>query len=297
MEFYEQLNLLKTGVVFAQKVTTVSPTYANEIQTEESGCALHGTLQKRSADLVGILNGVDTNIWNPKTDPFIAKNYTAKTYAKGKPKCKSALQERMGLEKRADVPLLGMISRMAEQKGFDIISGCADDLAGRELQLCFLGTGDSGYESMVQSLSERYPGKVAATIGFSEELAHQIEAGADMYLMPSRYEPCGLNQMYSLTYGTVPIVHAVGGLADTVVNANSTNLLAGTANGFRFDNYSSHDLLEQVDRAISLYRHNVEWDRIVQAGMRQDWSWKQSAEKYLDVYQSAVEAVSASVES
>jgi starch synthase len=285
MEFFGRLNLLKTGIVFADQITTVSPAYADEVQTAEFGCGLHEVLQSRSVDLIGILNGVDTEVWNPRIDPVLVKNYSARDVLQGKSACKNALQQQLGLPERRDVPVFGMISRMTDQKGFDLISDCADDVLNRDLQMVFLGTGDSKYEQMLVRLSRRYPDKLKATIGFDEKLAHQIEAGADSYLMPSRFEPSGLNQMYSLIYGTVPIVRSVGGLADSVVDASPANLAAGTANGFSFREYDDRALYEQVCRAVDMYTDRPTWLQLVKNGMGRDWSWNRSAQGYVETYE------------
>mgnify|MGYP002526085338 CR=1 FL=1 len=295
MEYYGDINLLKTGIVFCDIATTVSPTYSREIQTEEFGCGLHGVLCEKGDRLVGILNGVDTDVWNPETDSALAKNYAAPrngdvsdmTRAKGA--CKSDLQKRQGLPVREDVPLFGMISRLTDQKGLDLTVDCFDQAMELDLQMTFLGTGDARYEDFLSDAARRHPEKIATTIGFDDALARRIEAGADIFLMPSRYEPCGLNQMYSQMYGTVPIVRRVGGLADSVVDASGENLQAGTATGFCFDNYESDALLEQIQRAVRSYADRSEWMKLVQTGMQQDWSWKRSAAEYLTVYDRARE--------
>jgi len=288
MESFEHLNLMKAGIVFADMVTTVSPSYAGEIQTAEYGCKLEGVLSARRDDLVGILNGVDTDTWNPRTDPALARNYSVETALEGKATCKARLQELLGLPVRADVPLFGMISRMTDQKGLDLIAGCSDEICQHDLQLCFLGTGEEKYQTMLQGMAERCPDKVATRIGFDEELAHQIEAGADIYLMPSRYEPCGLNQLYSQIYGTVPLVRAVGGLADSVVDASTENLSRKTATGFCFEPYDSASLASQVSRAVETYRDRPTWKQLIETGMRQDWSWSRSAADYVSVYENAM---------
>ncbi|MDP1798095.1 MAG: glycogen synthase GlgA [Planctomycetaceae bacterium] len=287
MEFFGNLNLLKSAVVFTDMVTTVSPTYAREIQTPEFGCGLNGVLSSRRDDLVGILNGVDTEVWNPAIDEFIAAKYKPATVSEGKPACKAALQQRMGLPVRSEVPLLGMVSRMTGQKGCDIISECAADFLKLDLQAVFLGSGDPGYEQFLQRLAHDNPQKVAVQIGYNEPLSHQIEAGADIFLMPSQYEPCGLNQMYSLLYGTVPIVRAVGGLADSVVDAWEQTLANGTANGFSFHEYRGDVLLRQICRAIGLFQDKATWNKLMQTGMQRDWSWRRSAREYEQVYQRA----------
>jgi starch synthase len=288
MESFEHLNLMKTGIVFADMVTTVSPSYSGEIQTAEFGCQLEGVLSARRDDLVGILNGVDTDTWNPRTDPALAQNYSVETVLEGKAACKARLQEMLGLPVRADVPLFGMISRMTDQKGLDLIAGCRDEICQHDLQLCFLGTGEENYETMLRGMAESYRDKVATRIGFDEELAHQIEAGADVYLMPSRYEPCGLNQLYSQIYGTVPLVRAVGGLADSVIDATAENLSRKTATGFCFDPYDPASLASHVSRAVESYRDRPMWMQLIETGMRQDWSWNRSAADYVSVYENAM---------
>ncbi|MFQ5730831.1 MAG: glycogen synthase GlgA [Planctomycetaceae bacterium] len=287
MEYFGDLNLMKTGVVFADMVTTVSPTYATEIQTAEYGAGLDGVLRSRAADLVGILNGVDTDVWDPQTDAALPRNYAAETVTEGKSACKRDLQGDRNLEVRDDVPLFGMISRMTAQKGLDLISQCADRMLRQNVQLSFLGRGDGRYEQFLTDLSTRYPRQVSTTIGFDEELAHRIEAAADAYLMPSRFEPCGLNQMYSLRYGTVPIVRSVGGLADSVVDTNDETLAERRATGFRFDEYRSAAFSERFDRAVELYRDKNTWKQLAQTGMRQDLSWNRSAAEYETVYRRA----------
>lgn len=288
MEFFGHLNLLKTGIVFADMITTVSPTYAREIQTPEFGCGLEAVLAGRRDNLVGILNGVDTQEWNPAVDPCLARNYTLGDVTAGKAACKEQLQNELGLPARPDVPLLGMITRMTNQKGCDLVESCADDLLRRDVQLCLLGTGEESYEEAFRDLARRFPQKVSTTIGFSEELAHRIEAASDLFLMPSRFEPCGLNQMYSLIYGTVPIVREVGGLADSVVDATHENLNNGTATGFCFSDYSSEALAGCIGRALEMFQDRRRWQQLVETGMQQDWSWQKSAEQYEHVYRNAL---------
>lgn len=287
MEFFGNLNLLKTAVVFSDMVTTVSPTYAREIQTPEFGCGLNGVLSSRRDDLVGILNGVDTDVWNPAIDELIAAKYTAATVGEGKPLCKAALQKRAKLPIRPEVPLLGMVSRMTGQKGCDIISECMPELLKLDLQMVFLGSGDPGYEQFLLKLAQDNPRKIAVHVGYNESFSHEIEAGADIFLMPSQYEPCGLNQMYSLLYGTVPIVRAVGGLADSVVDASEENLANGTANGFSFYDYRSDVLLRQICRATGIFQDKATWKQLQQTGMQRDWSWRRSAREYEQIYQRA----------
>lgn len=289
MEHNGRLNLLKTGIAFADQVTTVSPTYAHEVCTAEGGCGLDGLLRHRQGDLTGILNGIDESVWNPDDDPHTAASFAADSPQPGKSACKRELQERMGLPQRGDVPLLGVVSRISDQKGFDLIVEEADRILFQDLQLVVLGTGDPGLEQAMQDLANRYPDRVAVMLGFDDALAHQIEAGSDIFLMPSRFEPCGLNQMYSLRYGTVPVVRRVGGLADSVVNTSSATLSDNTATGFVFDNYLAVELAEAIERAVATFRQPTQWSQLMKTGMSIDWSWKKSAQQYLDVYRTAQE--------
>lgn len=288
MEFYGQLSLLKTGLVFSEQLTTVSPTYANEIQTPSNGYGMQEVLSHRADDLTGILNGVDIDDWNPATDPHIAANYTADDTA-GKSLCKADLQRELGLPERPDAPIYGLVSRLTSQKGLDIISDAAMKLVELDAQFVFLGSGDSQYESFLRRLADEHPQRVATVIGFSEQLAHKIEAGSDMFLMPSSFEPCGLNQMYSQIYGTPPIVTAVGGLADSVIHATDETLGNDTASGFVLEDYSSQSLIAAVHWAHHLYRENTRWDGLRRAGMQLDRSWDASATEYERVYQVAVD--------
>ncbi len=289
MEFYGKLNLLKTGLVFADAISTVSPRYAQEIQTHPLGCGLEGVLQQRHDALYGILNGVDGGEWNPSSDPHIAAHYTADTVAEGKPACKAALQRELGLPVRADVPLAGFVGRLSEQKGIDLVAEVMAQWAREtDVQWAVLGTGEPKYHRVFESLAERFRQRVAARLEFSTPLAHRIEAGADMFLMPSRFEPCGLNQMYSLRYGTVPVVRATGGLADTITDATPQALAAGTANGFSFQEYSAQALDETLRRACEAYRRPPVWGQLVATGMRQDWSWARSAREYVKLYEETV---------
>lgn len=289
MEMFGDLNLLKTGIAFADQITTVSPTYAREVCTREGGEGLDSLLSYRGADLTGILNGIDDTVWNPSDDPHLAQPYSVDAIEPGKPACKRHLQARMGLPNRNSVPLFGMVSRMSDQKGFDLLEDCASRLLFHDIQFVFLGTGDPRFEAYIRNLSEQHPGKVAALIGFDDSLAHQIEAGADAFLMPSRFEPCGLNQMYSLRYGTIPVVRKVGGLADSVVDATPETIEDGTATGVVFGEYSSSALATAVERTIDLYRQPTVWRDIMTTGMSLDWSWRSSAAGYEQVYRRAQE--------
>lgn len=294
MEYHGDLNLMKTGLVFADALSSVSPSYAREIQSSPLGCGLEGVLRSRCDDLFGILNGVDYGQWDPATDSRIAARYDATSSQEGKAACKKALQKQLGLTCQPDVPLVGIVGRLAEQKGLDLIVALiekwssASDAHGA-VQWAILGTGEKPIETQLLALAEKYPNHVGVTIDFSDTLAHQIEAGADMFLMPSRYEPCGLNQLYSLKYGTVPVVHATGGLADTIVDTTDETLGAGTATGFRFDAFGLPGLEAALQRACDLYRDDRKrWQQVVSTGMRQDWSWSRSAARYVELYERTV---------
>jgi starch synthase len=287
LEFHGKINLLKGGLVFADMLNTVSPTYAREIQTPEFGCGLDGLLRSRSDRLTGIVNGIDTAAWNPATDPVLAANYTAETVAAGKPACKAQLQRRADLPERREVPLFAQIGRLDPQKGWDLLAEVADDLLRTDVQLVVLGEGLDVYKDLLNQLAQRYPGRVRAFFGFFPELAHQIEAGADFFLMPSRYEPCGLNQLYSQAYGAVPIVHATGGLVDTVVDVTSETLEDGSATGIAFRPYTGRALAGALGRAIDLWHHPDAMARVIAAGMRADWSWDRSARAYVQLYEEA----------
>jgi starch synthase len=289
MEFHGKLNLLKTGLVFADSISTVSPRYAEEIQTSPLGCGLEGVLQHRREVLSGILNGMDGSQWNPATDPHLPANYDAETVGQGKPVCKAALQEELGLPVEPETLLVGFVGRLADQKGLDLVAEVIQQwVQTTEVQWVILGTGQSKYHRLMETLTERFPHKVATRLEFSNALAHRIEAGADVFLMPSRFEPCGLNQLYSLKYGTVPVVRATGGLADTITDANEQTLGAGTANGFSFREYSSLALSETLRRACDAYTQPEIWTELVATGMGQDWSWARSAREYVALYQATV---------
>lgn len=290
MEFYGNLSFLKTGIVFADAITTVSPTYAREILSSPLGCGLEGTLQHRVNELSGIINGVDYDQWNPTVDRYLGPNrYSVHDFTDGKARCKADIQERAGLAKRPDVPLLAAIGRLADQKGFDLITRTIRHWAERvDAQWIILGTGEPKYHDLLTQLAREFPDKIAVRLEFSDELAHRIEAGADIFVMPSQYEPCGLNQLYSLQYGTVPVVRATGGLVDTVVDANEQTLADGTATGFKFEEYTSLALAEALERALAAYADKTTWIRLVGAGMREDWSWGNSAQQYAALYERTV---------
>lgn len=287
LEFYDNLNLLKTGLVFSDAINTVSPRYALEIQSSDMGCGLEGVLQSRSAVLSGIVNGVDYGIWNPAIDPHLPMQYDEHNWSTGKAFCKAALQREVGLPQEAGVPLVGLIGRLADQKGWDLVEPCIRQWAAhRDVQWVVLGSGEPHYQETLQQLASQYPHRVAVKLAFSDELAHRIEAGSDMFLMPSRYEPCGLNQLYSLQYGSVPIVRETGGLADTICDASPENLADRVANGFSFEEYSLPAMENALEKAVALYQQSPEsWGHLVVTGMRQDWSWSNSAARYVSLYQ------------
>ena len=280
LEFYGRINYLKGGLLFADALTTVSPTYAREIQTAEFGHGLEGVLVGRREALTGILNGVDYSEWSPEHDRFIAARYSADDLA-GKAECKADLQASAGLPVDAKIPLIGMVSRLADQKGFDLLAEIVPDLLRKRLQLVILGSGDASYQDLFAKLAQRSAKRLAVRITFDNALAHKIEAGSDLFLMPSRYEPCGLNQIYSLRYGTIPIVRATGGLEDSIVDFDPTTA-RGT--GFKFVDYAPGALLECIERALRVYRTPAAWWQLVRAAMQADFSWDRSAADYAELY-------------
>ena len=281
LEHYDTFNFLKGGIVYADALTTVSRKYAQEIQTPEFGNGLDATLRRRAADLTGILNGVDYDEWNPALDRYIAAHYSAEALA-GKGECRRDLLHAFGAPSLPDTtPLLGIVSRFATQKGFDLLAQIAERLAERELFLVALGTGEPYYENLLRSLAERFPHRFAVRVEYDNTLAHKIEAGSDIFLMPSRYEPCGLNQIYSLRYGTVPVVRATGGLDDTVQEL--ANPYEGT--GFKFHGYESRDFLLTIDRALASFADREAWQQLMRNGMAQDYSWRAPAAEYVALYQ------------
>lgn len=288
LECWGQVNFLKAGIVFADQLCTVSPTYAREIQTPEFGHGLEGVLRDRAGDLVGILNGIDPREWSPSVDAHLPLRYDIDTLEVGKAACKRALQERLQLPLRPDVPLLGMVSRMSWQKGFDLIGLCANRLLERDVQVVFLGNGQPEYEDLCRHLASAHPNQVRAVIGYDEGLAHLIEAASDLFLMPSKFEPCGLNQMYSMAYGTPPIVRATGGLADSVIGATPETLIDGTATGFVFRDHDPDQLWQQLDWALKLFADKPVWRRLQRSGMSRDWSWNRSAREYVSVFEKAL---------
>lgn len=291
LEFHQRLSFIKGGLVFADWLTTVSPTYAEEIRTAEFGYGLEGLLNHRSDRLTGVLNGIDYQVWNPATDADIAQTYDINSFGL-KQANKLALQQELGLDQDQDAMLFGNIGRMVEQKGIDmIISILPEIMQNKKVQIVILGSGEEQLEQALLAAVEKHPGRAAVIIEYNEPLAHRIEAGSDCFLMPSRFEPCGLNQLFSLRYGTVPIVNRTGGLADTVTDLNSASMLDETATGFVFDSPDAASLLEAVNRAIKFYRRpGVWWEKLAVRGMLQDFSWNSSASHYLDIYRMAVDS-------
>lgn len=280
MEFWGKMNLLKGGLVFVDALTTVSPRYAQEIQTSEFGCGLEGVLKERAKNLFGIINGIDYTVWDPAKDNLLIANYSPNKL-QGKNRNKSEVQRLSHLPER-DVPLIGMITRLAEQKGAELVLEIFDELMKLDVQFVLLGTGDEKYHTAFNALSARYHGKAGIHIAFDNQLAHLITAGADMFLMPSKYEPCGLNQLYALKYGTVPIARETGGLADTISNYTTEN--ANNATGFTFKQFTGPVLLNAIKTALSVYKDSKTWSRLMKNGMSQDWSWEHSAQEYLKIY-------------
>ncbi len=288
VEFYGKVNAMKAGLVSSHVLSTVSETYAREIQTEEFGMGLDGLMRARSADLFGVLNGVDYSQWDPSIDPHIPATYTADDLS-GKPRCKAALQQELRLPDNAYTPLIGAVARLVSQKGFDLVASAIENVVAMGAQIVILGTGDPAFEAAFRGAEARWPGQVRALIDFDERLAHMIEAGADMFLMPSRFEPSGLNQLYSLRYGTVPIVRRTGGLADSIVDVSPQTLHTGQANGFVFDVYSPDALVATIGRALAAYRDPGLWRWLQHVGMRADFSWDRAADRYLLLYHATIE--------
>jgi starch synthase len=281
IEIYGRLNFMKSGLQFSDVITTVSETYSKEItKDEESGAGLKTILTKRKDSLYGIINGIDDKAWNPAADALLPQAFSAKNL-EDKLVNKKALCEKFNLPYAENTPIIGMISRIVDAKGYDLVSEAFDELMQMDLQLIILGTGEKKYHKFFQDMQKKHPKKFACYLGFDDELAHLIEAGADLFLMPSRYEPCGLNQMYSLIYGTVPIVRETGGLADTIEKYNEKD---EKGNGFMFSKYEAKDMIKETKRALKLYQNKSVWHKIMKTGMKSDFSWAQSAKKYIDLY-------------
>jgi starch synthase len=282
LEFFGSINLLKGGIVFADMLTTVSPTYSREIQTKEYGFGLEGVLADRKDDLYGIVNGIDDELWDPRTDHYLDHQYSAGQW-KGKALCKTELQRELGLP-RQRVPLLAIIARLTSQKGIDLVIDLLPELVEMNAQIVVLGTGEYCYERQLHEWAQRYPKRISFLKVFDERMAHRIEASADIFLMPSRYEPCGLSQMYSLRYGTVPIVRKTGGLADTVTNYTPLSMKEMRATGFTFIDPNSEVFLTTIMLALQVFHNKTEWKQLAVTGMAQELSWRRSAGRYIDLF-------------
>ena len=284
LEFHGNISYLKGGILFSEVVNTVSPQYAQEIQGTEMGCSFDGILRSRASDLSGILNGVDYDEWDPRVDDVIARKFSAEDVS-GKAACKADLLRSMGLPEYPDLPVVGAISRLVRQKGFDVISDAWWDFLNRGLRMVVLGTGEKGIQEGLRSMAEKAPDRMAVRLTYDDALAHKIVAGSDMFLMPSRFEPCGLTQMYSLRYGTVPVVRSTGGLVDTV---QPWDAASGEGTGFRFDVADGTGLLWALDQALAAYKDRAGWGRLMRNGMEKDFSWARSAEGYVRLYERAM---------
>lgn len=282
LEFWGSVSLLKAGITFSDAITTVSPTYAKEIQTPENGGGLEGVLLGKKDRLYGILNGADYKLWNPETDALIPANFSAEDMA-GKQSCKKSLLKKFGLKSKKAVPVLGIVARLTEQKGFDILLEAMPELMDNEIRLVILGTGEAKYKQLIEESARKYPDKLSFRFGFDVKLSHLVTAGSDIFLMPSRFEPCGLNQIYCMKYGTIPVVRGTGGLNDTVRDV-STGM---DATGFKFAGYSKDSLLEKAGEALSIFKDTNAWDALVRNAMKEEFSWQEAAKKYIEVYNKA----------
>jgi starch synthase len=286
IEFWERINFMKAGIVYADVINTVSQKYSEEIQTSEYGYGLEGILRKRKEDLYGILNGVDYQDWDPSHDPHLVVRYNLSDLS-GKKECKKDLLKELNLPLSLETfPLLGMVSRLTDQKGFDLLVEILEDLFTLDIGLVLLGTGEQKYHDLFTQVAQKYPQRAGIRIAYDDRLAHKIEAGADLFLMPSKYEPCGLNQIYSLKYGTIPVVRATGGLDDTIMNYDPATK---RGNGFKFVRYDAKEFLNQIKVAISFYSQPEHWRKLVNNAMTSDFSWQRSAEAYLQLYRKALE--------
>ena len=281
LEFYDKINFLKGGMIFSDFITTVSPTYSKEIQTKEFGAGLEGVLSKRRDSLLGIINGLDYNLWDPLKDKLIFKQYSADSL-NDKYVNKYELQKKCKLPQDKSIPMFGFVGRLAEQKGIDILSAAIKEIAKSNVQLVILGTGDMKYHRILEDIANKFPKTVSVTLGFDNALAHQIYAGSDFFLMPSRYEPCGLGQMISMKYATIPIGYTTGGLADTIINFDP---IKNKGNGFLFDSYSTESLLEIMRKAISFYKDKKTWSGLLNRALMSKFSWDESAKQHIKLYE------------
>ncbi len=285
IEFWERVNFMKAGIVYADVINTVSKKYSEEIQTPEYGYGLDGILRKRKEDLYGILNGVDYKEWNPSDDPYIKKNYDLNNLS-GKMECKRDLLREFNMPNTLEnLPLLGMISRLTDQKGFDLLYEILDEILSLDLGFILLGSGEQKYHDLFHQVSQKFPKKVGIRIAYDNRLAHMIEAGADIFLMPSKYEPCGLNQIYSLRYGTIPVVRATGGLDDTIIQYDP---ITKRGNGFKFKNYNAKEFLSKIKEAINYFYQPDHWNELIKNAMTSDFSWESSAKAYIELYHNAL---------
>lgn len=287
LEFYGQVSFLKAGLFFADKLSTVSPTYAREIQDQEQGCGFNGLLSNRKFDLHGILNGVDSNVWNPATDAIISDNYNTRSMS-GKLLCKTTLQKKLGLTIQNEAPLFVVVSRLTEQKGLNLILSELPKIIEHGGQLVLLGSGEAKMEAEFKAIAKSNPKSISVKTGYDEEYAHKIIAASDVILVPSRFEPCGLTQLYGMIYGTLPLVHKVGGLADTVIDCTLENLADNSATGFVFENFTVEAFNATFRRAFALYNRRADWKRVQKRAMQQDFSWDKSSAQYLSLYKQVV---------
>ncbi len=285
LEYHGCANLLKAGIVYANEVTTVSPTYANEIKTPIGGEGLDGLLRARENSLTGIINGIDYNEYNPRTDKMIFKNFNLNNFIEGKKANKMALQEYLNLPVDGEKVMIGLVSRLVDQKGLDLIANAMDSLMGMDIQFVILGTGEEKYENLFRHYAYHNPHKVSANITFSNDLAHKIYAGCDLFLMPSMFEPCGLGQLIALSYGTIPIVRETGGLSDTIKPYNE---FTGEGNGFSFAPYNAEDMMFTIRRAIDFFSNKEVWKKLVRRALKENFSWEESAKKYIEIYEKIV---------
>lgn len=285
LEFYRQISFLKAGLSFADKITTVSPTYANEIQTNEFGCGLQGTLVKKRERLTGILNGIDYSLWNPEHDKFIKENYSKNNFAQGKRINKEYLQSRLGILKNGKLPLFAILSRLTEQKGIDLLIESIPAIMMNNVQVVIMGTDQGNYLPRLKHIAEQYPDQFVV-VDFDEDFSHQVVAGCDVLINPARFEPCGLTQMFAMRYGSIPFTRKTGGLADSIIDANFQNTIVNnTATGFLFDNYSVHDFIYGINRILNTFKNEKKiWNNIVKQAMNQNFSWDKSAAEYMDLY-------------
>lgn len=289
LEYYGNVNFLKAGLIFSDVVTTVSPTYSREILTPEFGCGMEGLLQNRQKELFGILNGADYQKWNPANDRSLPRGYSLKAL-EGKEVSKRSLQRKCKFPEK-DIPLIGMVSRLTPQKGTDLVIDLIEELISLDLQMVILGVGDPELEERFKEARGRYGEKISVHLTFDEKFAHRVIAGSDIFLMPSRYEPCGLSQIYALRYGAIPLVRKTGGLADTIIDATPRNILSRIANGFMFETGTPHSLLTAIRLAICLYQDRPVWNSLIRAAMSADFSWDRSAKEYIQIYQVALDKV------